>query len=107
MIEIDSYIPVRECKHELKGDLVLVIFDKFKKSWLDKIIKPKKEKIAKIELDELGSFVWLNCDGKRTVSEIINLTEENFSEAEKIAERVKLFFTQLESKKFIRFYTIK
>lgn len=101
-----EYIPVRECEYEISDGIVTVIFDKFEKSWLDKLIKPKKEKIAKIELDDIGSFVWQNCDGKNNISDIIQLTEGKFSDKDKISERVQLFLTQLESKKLIRFYTI-
>lgn len=103
----NEYIPVRECEYKIKGGIVTVIFTKFEKTWLDKIIKPKKEKIAKIELDDIGSFVWLNCDGKKNINDIIKLTEIEFDNKDKISERVQLFLTQLESKKFIRFYTIK
>ncbi|HET55051.1 MAG TPA: PqqD family protein [Ignavibacteria bacterium] len=107
MIDISDYIPVRECGHKIKNDKVIVHYDKFEKTWLDKFIKPKKEKIAKIELDEIGSFIWLNCDGKNRVSTIVELSKINFPGKEKIEERVTLFLTQLENKKFIRFYTIK
>lgn len=106
-MEILNYIPVRECEYELKENKVIVLFKNFEKSWLDKIIKPKKEKVAKIELDEIGSYVWLRCDGKKNVNEIIDETKKDFSGDDKIEERTELFFKQLEQKKLIRFYTIK
>ncbi len=107
MIDISDYIPVRECSHKIKNEKVFVHYDKFEKTWLDKFIKPRKEKVAEIELDEIGSFIWLNCDGKNNVKRIIELTQVRFSKDEKIDQRVSLFLTQLENKKFIRFYTIK
>lgn len=107
MKAILNYIPVRECNHEIKDDKVFVIYDKFEKTWFDKIIKPKKEKIARIELDEVGSFIWLKCDGKNKSEDLVKLAQEKFTEHEQIEQRVLLFLTQLESKKFIRFYTIK
>lgn len=105
--EILDLFPLRQCKYDSNDGIVTVHFDKFVKSWFDKIIKPKKEKIAHIDLDEIGSFIWLNCDGKNKVSDIITLTKNQFDDKDKIEERVKLFMAQLESKKFIRFYTIK
>lgn len=107
MREILNYIPVRECNHEIKDDKVFVVYDKFEKTWFDKIIKPKKEKIARIELDEVGSFIWLNCDGKNKSEDLIKLAQEKFTNYGQIEQRVLLFLTQLENKKFIRFYTIK
>ena len=105
-IILDLY-PFRQCEYESNDGIVTVHYDNFGKSWIDKIIKPKKAKVAKIDLDEIGSFVWISCDGKNKVSDIIRLTEDQFPDDDKIAERVKLFVAQLESKKFIRFYTIK
>lgn len=107
-MEIDNLIPVRECKHEIVDGKVVVIYDKLKKTILDKFIKNKDRRIAKIDLDDIGSFIWLRCDGKKKVSEIIEETENEFGEnEEKIKERATLFLNQLAQKKFIRFYTIK
>lgn len=107
-MEIDALIPVRQCEHKINDGVVVLIFDKLKKTILDKFFKNKNRRIAKIDLDEIGSFVWLQCDGKRNVSEIIKLTKEEFGEKEeKIEERAKLFINQLAQKRFIRFYTIK
>ena len=40
----------------------------------------KKPKVSHIHLDELGSFVWCEIDGVRTVGEIAPLFEESFGE---------------------------
>lgn len=106
-MEIEELIPVRQCNHEIKEGIVTVKYDRFEKTWFDKLIKPKKDKVANIDLDEIGSFIWLNCDGRNKVSDIINLSKKEFPDKEKVEERVKLFMSQLEMKKFIRFYTIK
>lgn len=106
--EILELYPVRQCEYEIKEDKVTVVYDKFKKTFLDKIIKNKSKRVAKIDLDKIGSFVWLRCDGKKNVAEIIQQTEKEFGEnEEKLDQRVELFLTQLVGKKLIRFYTIK
>lgn len=106
--EILELYPIRECKFEVKDGIVTVLYDKFEKTFLDRIIKSKKKRIAKIKLDKIGSFVWNICDGKRTTADIINECEKEFGEnEEKIPDRVKLFLNQLAGKKFIRFYTLK
>lgn len=104
---LDLY-PLRECEYKVNSDKVTIIYDKFEKTFLDKIIKNKKKRIAKIDLDKIGSFVWLNCNGKKKVFEIIEETEQAFGDKEeKIKERAILFLNQLAQKKFIRFYSIK
>jgi hypothetical protein len=106
--EILELYPVRQFEYEIKEGKVTVAYDKFEKTILDKLIKNKSKRVAKIDLDKIGSFVWLQCDGKKSVAQIIDVTKKEFGEnEEKLDERVKLFLTQLVGKKFIRLYTIK
>ena len=105
MKEMLDLYPFRECRYEVNGDIVTVFYDKFEKTWVDKVLRLKKERTAKVDFDEVGSFIWLLCDGKVSVGEIINKAEEHFKDKVKPAdERVSLFLSQLENRKFIRFY---
>lgn len=62
----------------------------------------KKPKISYIHLDELGSFVWLQIDSKRSITEICGLVKEHFGEkAEPVYERTAQYFKILESYNFI------
>ena len=62
----------------------------------------KKPRISHIALDEYGSFVWQQMDGKRNVFEISKLVEEKFGdEAEPIVERLVRYFQILYQNKFI------
>lgn len=55
-----------------------------------------------IELDEFGSFVWQQIDGKRTIYEICMLIKDRFGEkAEPLFERAVQFFKILRSNSFI------
>ncbi len=65
----------------------------------------KKPKISYIHLDEFGSFVWLQIDGKRDIIAIGQNVREHFGEkAEPLYERLAQYFKTLENYKFISFY---
>ena len=56
-----------------------------------------------IQLDHIGSEVWLACDGNSTVNQIGRQLQQKFGEAiEPVYDRLGLFFKQLEQNKFIR-----
>lgn len=62
----------------------------------------KRPETSYIHLDELGSFVWLMIDGKKSIYEIAVSVEEHFGEkAQPLYERLISFFEILESCKFI------
>ena len=62
----------------------------------------KKPRISHIALDEYGSFVWRQMDGKRSVYEISKLVEAHFGKkAEPVVERLVQFFRILYQNKFI------
>lgn len=62
----------------------------------------KKPKVSHIKLDEFGSFVWLNIDGKKSVYDISMLVKEKFGEkAEPLYERLIKFFQILKNNKFV------
>ena len=64
----------------------------------------KKPKISYIHLDEFGSFVWLQIDGKRDIIAIGESVREHFGEkAEPLYERLAQYLKTLESYKFITF----
>ncbi len=65
----------------------------------------KKPKISYIHLEEFGSFVWLQIDGKRDIIEIGELVKEQFGKkAEPLYERLAQYIRTLESNGFIVIY---
>lgn len=44
-----------------------------------------------IRLDETGSFVWLHCDGKRTVADIARALEQRDGPADDLRSRLTTF----------------
>jgi len=61
-----------------------------------------KKKNFRIKLDELGSHVWQNCDGRNSVEKIVAVLEKTFGEKqEQLMERSVKFIMELEKQKFI------
>lgn len=64
----------------------------------------KKPKTSYIHLDEIGSFVWPQLDGEKTILELGELVDEMFGEAARpLYERLAKYFQILESYDFVKF----
>lgn len=62
----------------------------------------KKPRISYIHLDELGSFVWLLLDGKKTIFELGEDVNKQFGDAaQPLYERLAKYFQILDSYGFI------
>lgn len=62
----------------------------------------RKPKISRIELDELGSFIWQEMDGVKTVYEIGNAVKMKFGKkAEPLYERLCEYIRILHNNRFI------
>lgn len=62
----------------------------------------KKPKVSFIHLEKFGSFIWLQIDGKRDITEIGTLVKEQFGdEAEPLYERLCQYIKVLDSNGFI------
>lgn len=84
-----------------KGIVTVHVVNKGFYNWLAQKLF-KKPRISHIKLDEYGSFVWQQMDGKRNVYEISKIVETHFGEAtESVIERLVKFFQILYQNKFI------
>lgn len=62
----------------------------------------KRPRFSHIDLDEFGSFVWKQMDGKRTIYDISLLVGEHFGKkAEPVIERLVQYFQILYRNHFI------
>jgi len=61
----------------------------------------KKDNIFVANLDELGSVVWNNCDGEKSVKEILEIIKKEFPKEENIDQRLFLFLQQMNSLNYI------
>ena len=98
-------IPVRQCEYEENNELVTVLFFK-KPTIIEKLFfKEMANKPYKIDLDEIGSFIWGQINAVLNVSQIIDITKEYFGDkVESAEERVIEFFKQMHRTKLIMLY---
>jgi len=85
-------------------NLVVIFKPKFESALAQKTILPFfKNRHFTIKLDALGSEVWKNCDGERTVKQLGVILAKKFGpEIEPIYERLIQFVVELQRGKFIR-----
>ncbi len=97
-------VPVRPSRFTWTEEDGIVTFHIENRGFFKRItqILIKKPKVSHIHLDELGSFIWLQIDGERTLVEIGECLLEHFGDkAKPVYERLSKFFYMLESYKFI------
>ncbi len=76
--------------------------------WVNRIAQTcfGRPRISYIHLDEFGSFVWSQIDGKRDIVTLGKLVEQQFGEkASPLYERLARYFQILESYHFVDWVT--
>ena len=102
--EFLGYIPMREELEWSTNDegLVEIIMPKFTSNIGKSFCKViKKENSFTANMDKYGSLVWKNCDGKKTVKDILKLMEKEFPNEENLDQRLILFLQQMNSLRYI------
>jgi len=61
----------------------------------------KKDNIFTASMDKIGSIVWTESDGKKTVKDILNIIKKEFPDEEEIDQRLFLFLQQMDSLGYI------
>ncbi len=109
MADFKSLYPFRNCEFEEKDNLVTVLYKNKRPSFVEKIFfKKQLNKPYKIDLDEIGTFIWHLCDGAKNISEITETAKNHFQEKIEPAEqRVELFINQMNKNRLIRLYEKK
>lgn len=104
-INLLDLIPQRNSKWDVEDETVIILHPKFKNRFLVKTLLPIMGKPNwKIRLDDIGSWVWKQCDGKRTVREIGSGLKESFGDqVDPVYDRLSIFIKKLESSQFISF----
>ncbi|MBU1101351.1 MAG: PqqD family protein [Bacteroidetes bacterium] len=105
-MEIDITYPVRSVDFDINEGLVTLKFKNPRPSFLDKyVFKENLKRDIKLDLDEIGSFVWNNCDGKMSIKEIAEKTKTELGEnIEQVETRVELFVEKMSVSKFVKLY---
>lgn len=64
----------------------------------------KKPRVTQIHLDDMGSFIWLLIDGKKTIFDIAQLVKEKYGDAaEPLYDRLVQYFKTLSECSFITY----
>ena len=71
------------------------------KSFLNLI---KKENYFSASMDRLGSVVWKNSDGNKTVEDILKIVEKEFPNEKNINQRLYLFLQNLSNLGYIELW---
>ncbi len=65
-----------------------------------------RSEFVRVNLDELGAFVWKKCDGATSVLEIVQEVETAFSgDSGSISQRVATFLHRLAREKLVSFHS--
>ena len=102
--------PVRSYSYETDPkSIVTIIIPKFQNKIVVKYFVPMmKSPNIKLDLDEYGSFAWLQMDGKTSVGKIANKMVEKFGDGfQEVEDRISRFITQLYEQRLITFEEIK
>ena len=100
--------PFRTCEHvEGEGGKVSVQVPKFRNDKVSRFMLGNRPRYFLVHLDEMGSFVWLQIDGKRQVGEICDIISEKHDlNPDEAVERVTKFLTQLYEQRYLSFIEI-
>jgi hypothetical protein len=105
-INLLELTPVHNIKWEKTAEgLIVLLKPKFKNPFMVKYILPYvKRPYFRVKLDEIGSHLWDNCDGRRLVKDIARLQQQKFGDkVEPLYERISIFLKTLEQHRFITF----
>ena len=104
--------PVRKMEFDKKDDgKVDILLPRFKNPVMKRALQPRrKEEYIRIHLDDLGSAIWLQIDGKMNVHELCiqlqSLYPEKLNPPEETEERVAKFLSLLYQERYLTFCEI-
>ena len=108
--EFLDFIPKRsEYRWELnKQGLVEIKVPKFKSNFGKSFCKiVKRENLFVANLDKIGTAVWQECDGKKSVKKILQNMKKKFPKEEDINQRLYLYLRQMDNLNYITLYKKK
>jgi hypothetical protein len=104
--EFLQFIPIRKDFewHTNDDGLVSLTVPKFRSNFGKSFLKiTRKENTFSANLDKIGTIVWKNCDGKKTVKNILETLRKEFPKEENIDQRLYLFLNQMRSLGYIEY----
>ena len=77
--------------------MVSVLLPRFRNAMLQSWAERWHMRPFRLKLDAVGSFVWLHCDGEKTVAELGDAMADEFGKkVDPVEERLTLFLGQLK-----------
>ncbi len=98
--------PVRINEHVLTdAGLVTILIPRYKSGFMNRMLeKQGRDKNFRLDLDELGSAVWLNIDSEKKIRELCDILEDKFGEkAHPVEQRLVKFISMLYQNELVRF----
>jgi hypothetical protein len=94
-----------------EGGRIDLLLPRFRKTVWKRALQPRwKDEHIRIHLDEMGSAIWQQIDGKRNVTEICSVLQglhpEKLSPQEETEIRVTKFLSRLYQERFISFTSL-
>jgi hypothetical protein len=88
---------------EVDDDRVALLVPRFTHPfWVKHLLPRLKSPHIRVKLDPIGSHLWRQCDGERTVEQIGALMQEKFGEKiEPLYERLGRFIARLAHEKWL------
>ena len=108
--EFLEFVPKRaDYKWELnKKGLVEIKVPKFKSNFGKSFCKViKKDNVFSAKMDKMGTSVWQECDGKKTVKQILKKINKKFPKEENLDQRLFFFLKQMDNLNYITLYKKK
>ncbi len=104
-INLLTLIPTHNMEWDInkENDLIVIKKPKFQNQFLKKHLVPRMKRPDYIvKLDKIGSFFWLNIDGKVTIGEIAERMKKEFGQSiEPVYDRLGQFVNSLLKHQFI------
>jgi len=63
----------------------------------------RRDNTFSANLDKLGSLIWKQCEGTKTVKEILDVVTKEFPDEKNIDQRLFLFLQQLKALSYITY----
>jgi len=104
-VKLSPFRVERMVDHEVTDeDLVVLLRPRFMSGPFAWWLQPRLSKPHfHVRLDAIGSFVWRQCDGDRTVGQIVEAMEQHFGDDVKPAlPRLKMFLAEMERGKMVQ-----
>ncbi len=104
---VEEFLQFRPKRNDIEWSknaegLVELKVPKFKSNFGKSFCKvTRKDQIFAAKMDSIGTIVWENCDGKKTVKTILNKVKKAHPKAEDIDQRLFSFLQQMHSLNYL------